>query len=43
MGHSLDVNHNEYKVVSPNLYTQLGDQRGSIVITPLARARTPGT
>ena len=36
-GHSLDVNHNEYIAVSPNLYNQLGDQRSSIVITPLAR------
>jgi dienelactone hydrolase len=37
MGHSLDVNHNEYIAVSPNLYNQLGDQRSSLVITPLAR------
>ncbi len=37
MGHSLDVNHNEYIAVSPNLYEQLGNQRSSIVITPLAR------
>jgi dienelactone hydrolase len=36
-GHSLDVNHNEYQAVSPNLYVQLGDQRSSFVITPLAR------
>jgi hypothetical protein len=36
-GHSLDVNQNEYAVVSPNLYNQLGDQRRSVVITPLAR------
>jgi predicted esterase len=36
-GHSLDVNQNEYAVVSPNLYSQLGDQRRSIVVTPLAR------
>jgi dienelactone hydrolase len=36
-GHSLDVNHNEYAVVSPNLFSQLGDQRSSFVITPLAR------
>ena len=36
-GHSLDVNHNEYMAVSPNLYLQLGDQRSSFVITPLAR------
>jgi dienelactone hydrolase len=36
-GHSLDVNQNEYAVVSPNLYNQLGDQRSSFVITPLAR------
>jgi len=36
-GHSLDVNHNEYKAVSPNFYNQIGDQRSSLVITPLAR------
>jgi predicted esterase len=36
-GHSLDVNHNEYEAVSPNLFNQLGDQRSSFVITPLAR------
>jgi dienelactone hydrolase len=36
-GHSLDVNHNEYQALSPNLYNQLGDERSSIVITPLAR------
>jgi dienelactone hydrolase len=36
-GHSLDVNHNEYEAVSPNLYNQLGDDRLSFVITPLAR------
>src|SRR4029077_11905768 len=36
-GHSLHVNHNEYESVSPNLYNQLGDQRSSLVITPLAR------
>jgi predicted esterase len=38
-GHSLDVNHNEYRAVPPkgNFYAQLGDERSSIVITPLAR------
>jgi dienelactone hydrolase len=36
-GHSLDVNHNEYRDVAPKQYTQLGDDRGSIVFTPLAR------
>jgi dienelactone hydrolase len=36
-GHSLDVNQNEYEAVSPNFYTQIGDQRSSFVITPLAR------
>jgi dienelactone hydrolase len=36
-GHSLDVNQNEYQAVSPNLYKQLGDDRLSFVITPLAR------
>jgi dienelactone hydrolase len=37
MGHSLDVNHNEYKAVSPNLFNQLGEDRSSLVFTPLAR------
>jgi predicted esterase len=38
-GHSLDVNHNEYRAVPPkgNYYKQLGDERSSLVITPLAR------
>jgi len=36
-GHSLDVNHNEYRDVSPNLLRQLGDERNSLIITPLAR------
>ena len=36
-GHSLDVNHNEYQAVSPNLFNQLGDERSSVVFTPLAR------
>jgi hypothetical protein len=46
-GHSLDVNHNEYAVVSPSLFTQLGDNEDittgaqlgprRFVITPLAR------
>ena len=36
-GHSLDVNQNEYRAVSPNLFNQLGDERSSIVFTPLAR------
>jgi dienelactone hydrolase len=36
-GHSLDVNHNEYRTVGPNQLKQLGDDRRSIVFTPLAR------
>jgi predicted esterase len=36
-GHSLDVNLNEYKAVGFNQLSQLGDERGSIIITPLAR------
>ncbi|MBI5103379.1 MAG: prolyl oligopeptidase family serine peptidase [Solirubrobacterales bacterium] len=36
-GHSLDVNHNEYRAVGPNSLVQLGDERGSLIITPLAR------
>ena len=36
-GHSLDVNHNEYKAVGSRQLTQLGDDRRSLIITPLAR------
>jgi dienelactone hydrolase len=36
-GHSLDVNHNEYRAVGPRSLRQLGDERGSLIITPLAR------
>ncbi|HVL95052.1 MAG TPA: prolyl oligopeptidase family serine peptidase, partial [Solirubrobacteraceae bacterium] len=36
-GHSLDVNHNEYRTASPNQLVELGDERRSIVFTPLAR------
>lgn len=36
-GHSLDVNHNEYASVAPNSLHQLGDDRGSLIVTPLAR------
>ncbi len=37
-GHSLDVNHNEYISIAPNhFYQQLGDDRQSLVVTPLAR------
>jgi dienelactone hydrolase len=36
-GHSLDVNHNEYRAVGPNQLKELGDDRGSIIFTPLAR------
>jgi predicted esterase len=36
-GHSLDVNHNEYRTVSPNFLRQVGDERGSLILTPLAR------
>ncbi len=36
-GHSLDVNHNEYSNVSPNFLKQIGEQRGSLILTPLAR------
>ncbi len=35
--HSLNRNHNQYRSVSPNFLTELGDERGSIIITPLAR------
>jgi hypothetical protein len=37
-GHSLDVNLNEYRSVAPNhFYQELGDDRHSLVVTPLAR------
>jgi predicted esterase len=36
-GHSLDINHTEYYTVSPNQQVQLGDQRRSIIVTPLSR------
>ena len=36
-GHSLDSNHNQYAVGSPRQLKQLGDERGSLIITPLAR------
>jgi dienelactone hydrolase len=36
-GHSLDHNLNQYEHVSPRFLEQVGDERNSIVITPLAR------
>ena len=36
-GHSLDSNHNQYAFVAPRSFEQLGDARGSLIITPLAR------
>lgn len=36
-GHSLDCSHLEYATVSPNQEIQLGDQRRSVLVTPLAR------
>jgi hypothetical protein len=36
-GHSLDVNQNEYAAVGTRQLPQLGDDRGSLIITPLAR------
>jgi predicted esterase len=36
-GHSLEVNHNEYWAFMRNRVMQLGEQRNSLVITPLAR------
>jgi hypothetical protein len=36
-GHSLDCSYTEYYTVSPNQQTQLGDQRKSIIVTPLSR------
>lgn len=37
IGHSLDVNHNMYRVDGPRSLRQLGDERGALLITPLAR------
>lgn len=36
-GHSLDCSYTEYYTVSPNQLVQLGDQRKSIIVTPLSR------
>jgi hypothetical protein len=36
-GHSLEVNHNEYWEFMRNRVIQLGEQRNSFVVTPLAR------
>jgi pimeloyl-ACP methyl ester carboxylesterase len=36
-GHSLDVSHLEYFTVAPNQQRQLGDERRSIIVTPLSR------
>lgn len=36
-GHSLDVNQNEYAAVGEGQLEQLGDERGSLIVTPLAR------
>jgi pimeloyl-ACP methyl ester carboxylesterase len=36
-GHSLDCSHLEYFTVSPNQQIQLGDERKSIIVTPLSR------
>ncbi|TMK65323.1 MAG: hypothetical protein E6G53_06260 [Actinobacteria bacterium] len=36
-GHSLDSSYLEYFTVAPNQQVQLGDQRRSIIITPLSR------
>jgi hypothetical protein len=35
--HSLDINHNQYRSTAPNSLVQLGDERRSLIITPLAR------
>jgi hypothetical protein len=36
-GHSLDCSYAEYYTVSPNQQKQLGDERKSIIVTPLSR------
>ena len=35
--HSLERNHNQYASVSPGLLEELGDERDSLILTPLAR------
>jgi hypothetical protein len=35
--HSGNSTYTQYAVSNPNLYTQLGDERGSLVLTPFAR------
>ncbi len=35
--HSLQWNHNQYAATTPNLLTELGAERRSLIITPLAR------
>ena len=37
VGHSLDTNHAEYASFMPHLLLELGDDRGSLLLTPLAR------
>ncbi|HYP48590.1 MAG TPA: dienelactone hydrolase family protein [Thermoleophilaceae bacterium] len=37
LGHSNGGNHGQYASFSPKIYRQLGDERGSLVFTPLAR------
>lgn len=35
--HSLSAGYNQYRVFSPNLYPQLGDARGALIMTPEGR------
>lgn len=37
MLHSLAASYNQYAVFAPEIYTQIGDQRGSLVLTPAGR------
>lgn len=37
VGHSLDLNQNQYGTLTPNLLRQLGDERGAVLVTPSAR------
>jgi len=36
--HSLNWNQNQYATTTPDLLTELGDERGSLIVTPLNRA-----
>lgn len=37
MLHSLAAGYNQYAIFAPNIYTQIGEERGSLVLTPAGR------